>query len=98
MIKPNPYKLLYAYEMRRHNWRMAASYMYQFSARLRREAASKDYKHMSLVLQERLNGLSAAMNALCLVHPGYAWIDDPLPEQMLCYPVKKARRAEKDQC
>ncbi|CAA7046484.1 unnamed protein product [Microthlaspi erraticum] len=96
LIKPNPYKLLYAYEMRRHNWRMAASYMYQFSARLRSEGASKDYKHMSLVLQERLNGLSAAMNALSLVHPGYAWID-PLPEESMCYPAKKARRAEEEQ-
>ncbi|CAH2035197.1 unnamed protein product [Thlaspi arvense] len=96
MIKPNPYKLLYAYEMKRHNWRMAASYMYQFSARLRREVASKDYAHMSLVLQERLNGLSAAMNALSLVHPGYAWID-PLPEESVRYPAKKARRAEEEQ-
>jgi nuclear pore complex protein Nup160 len=96
MMKPNPYKLLYAYEMRRHNWRMAASYMYQFSARLRSEGACKDYKHMSLVLQERLNGLSAAMNALALVHPGYAWID-PVPEETTRYPVKKARRAEEEQ-
>ncbi|KAL1222173.1 Nuclear pore complex protein [Cardamine amara subsp. amara] len=96
MINPNPYKLLYAYEMRRHNWRMAASYMYQFSARLRSEAACKDYKHMSLALQERLNGLSAAMNALALVHPGYAWID-PLPEESMRNPVKKARRAEEEQ-
>lgn len=71
--------------------------MYQFSVRLRSEAASKDYKHMSLVLQERLNGLSAAMNALGLVHPGYAWID-PLPEESIRYPVKKARRAEEEQC
>ncbi|KAL0700348.1 hypothetical protein Bca4012_056470 [Brassica carinata] len=96
MIKPNPYKLLYAYEMRRHNWRMAASYMYQFSARLRSEAASTDYKHKSLVLQERLNGLSAAINALSLVHPGYAWID-PLPEESMHYPAKKAKRAEEQQ-
>ncbi|XP_024008157.1 nuclear pore complex protein NUP160 [Eutrema salsugineum] len=96
MIKPNPYKLLYAYEMRRHNWRMAASYMYQFSARLRSEAASKDYIHMSLVLQERLNGLSAAINALSLVHPGYAWID-PLPEESMRYSVKKVRREEEEE-
>ncbi|XP_023645299.1 nuclear pore complex protein NUP160 isoform X3 [Capsella rubella] len=96
MMKPNPYKLLYAYEMRRHNWRMAASYMYQFSARLRSEAACKDYKHLSLVLQERLNGLSAAINALALVHPGYAWID-PLPEESTGYPVKKTRTAEGEQ-
>lgn len=97
MIKPNPYKLLYAFEMRRHNWRMAASYMYQFSARLRSEATSTDYKHMSLVLQERLNGLSAAINALSLVHPGYAWID-PLPEESMRYPAKKAKRTEEHQC
>lgn len=71
--------------------------MYQFSTRLRSEAAPKDYKHMSLVLQERLNGLSAAMNALGLVHPRYAWID-PLPEESIRYPVKKARRAEEEQC
>ncbi|KAG5397708.1 hypothetical protein IGI04_019522 [Brassica rapa subsp. trilocularis] len=96
MIKPNPYKLLYAYEMRRHNWRMAASYMYQFSARLRSEAASTDYKHKSLVLQERLNGLSAAINALSLVHPGHAWID-PLPEESMHYPAKKAKRVEEQQ-
>ncbi|KAL0706517.1 hypothetical protein Bca4012_072943 [Brassica carinata] len=96
MIKPNPYKLLYAYEMRRHNWRMAASYMYQFSARLRSEATSTDYKHKSLVLQERLNGLSAAINALSLVHPGHAWID-PLPEESMHYPAKKAKRVEEQQ-
>ncbi|KAF8116365.1 hypothetical protein N665_0019s0043 [Sinapis alba] len=96
MIKPNPYKLLYAYEMRRHNWRMAASYVYQFSARLKSEAASTDYKHKSLVLQERLNGLSAAINALSLVHPGYAWID-PLPEESMHYPAKKAKRVEEQQ-
>lgn len=71
--------------------------MYQFSARLKSEAASKDYKHMSLVLQERLNGLSAAMNALSLVHPGYAWID-PLPEESMRHPAKKAKRAEEEQC
>ncbi|KAJ4895010.1 SUPPRESSOR OF AUXIN RESISTANCE1 [Raphanus sativus] len=96
MIKPNPYKLLYAYEMKRHNWRMAASYMYQFSARLRSEAGSTDYKHKTLVLQERLNGLSAAINALSLVHPGYAWID-PLPEESMHYPAKKAKRVEEQQ-
>lgn len=38
-----------------------------FSARLRIEAASTDYKHMSLVLQERLNALSASGNALSLL-------------------------------
>ncbi|KAI8553195.1 hypothetical protein RHMOL_Rhmol06G0325300 [Rhododendron molle] len=32
----------------------------------------------SLILQERLNGLSAAINALHLVHPAFAWIDPSL--------------------
>ncbi|KAL6964533.1 hypothetical protein U1Q18_035585 [Sarracenia purpurea var. burkii] len=77
--KPNPFKLLYAFEMHQHNWRRAATYIYLYSAQLRTEAASKDHWHRSLLLQERLNGLSAAINALHLVHPAYAWID-PLLE------------------
>ncbi|XP_059648344.1 nuclear pore complex protein NUP160 isoform X2 [Cornus florida] len=80
--KPNPLKLLYAFEMHRHNWRRAASYIYLYSAQLRTEAALKDHQK-SLILQERLNGLSAAINALHLVHPAYAWIDPPLEEQCL---------------
>ncbi|XP_017229286.1 nuclear pore complex protein NUP160 isoform X2 [Daucus carota subsp. sativus] len=92
--KPNPFKLLYACEMHRHNWRRAASYIYMYSARLRTEAAVKDYQHRSLMLQERLNGLSAAINALHLVNPAYAWID-PIPDQSSLhresYPSKKAR-------
>ncbi|KAL8109546.1 nuclear pore complex protein NUP160 isoform X2 [Apium graveolens] len=78
--KPNPFKLLYACEMHRHNWRRASYYIYLYSARLRTEAAVKDYQHRSSMLQERLNGLSAAINALHLVHPAYAWID-PIPDQ-----------------
>ncbi|KAK6925523.1 Nuclear pore complex protein NUP160, partial [Dillenia turbinata] len=76
--KPNPYKLLYAYEMHRHNWRKAATCMYLYSARLRTEVAVKDHQTLSLALQERMNGLSVTINALRLVHPAYAWIDlDP---------------------
>ncbi|KAH1216805.1 Nuclear pore complex protein NUP160 [Glycine max] len=74
-VKPNLYKLLYAFQLHRHNWRQAASYMYMYSARLRTEAALKDCVGSSLMLQERLNALSAAVNALHLVHPAYAWID-----------------------
>ena len=47
-----------------------------------------------LILQERLNGLSAAINALLLVHPASAWIDPLLEESCLPkehYPSKKAR-------
>ncbi|RDX92690.1 Nuclear pore complex protein NUP160, partial [Mucuna pruriens] len=73
--KPNLYKLLYAFQLHRHNWRRAANYIYMYSARLRTEAALKDGVGSSLMLQERLNALSAAVNALHLVHPAYAWID-----------------------
>ncbi|KAK4566003.1 hypothetical protein RGQ29_002278 [Quercus rubra] len=97
LAKPNLYKLLYTFEMHRHNWRRAAGYMYLYSARLRSEATLKDYQNTALVLQERLNGLSAAINALHLVHPAYAWID-PLPEGNSLhnehYPRKKARKVE----
>ncbi|GJU12047.1 nuclear pore complex protein NUP160 isoform X1 [Tanacetum coccineum] len=77
-VKPNPYKLLYAFEMHRHNWRKAASYTYLHSAQLKSETASKDYQVRSLVLQERLNCLSATINALHLVQPSSAWINPKL--------------------
>ncbi|KAG6727322.1 hypothetical protein I3842_02G124200 [Carya illinoinensis] len=97
LVKPNLYKLLYAFEMHRHNWRRAAGYMYLYSTRLRNEAVLKDYLNTSLVLQERLNGLSAAINALHLVHPAYAWIDPLLEGNTLQnehFPRKKARTME----
>ncbi|PIN25902.1 Nuclear pore complex, Nup160 component [Handroanthus impetiginosus] len=98
--KPNPFKLLYAFEMHRHNWRRAAGYMYLYSARLRAEAAVKDHQLRSSTLHERLNGLSAAINALHLVHPAYAWIDGPVDEISLDnenYPNKKARITKQEQ-
>ncbi|TQE12350.1 hypothetical protein C1H46_002003 [Malus baccata] len=49
--------------------------MYLYSARLRKETALRDYQHTSLALKEILNWLSAAINALHLVHPANAWID-----------------------
>lgn len=86
--------------MHRHNWRRAAYYIYLYSARLRTDAAVKDYQHRSSMLQERLNGLSAAINALHLVHPAYAWID-PIPDQSSLhrenYPSKKARITVEEQ-
>lgn len=99
-MKPNPYKLLYAFAMYRHNWRMAATYIYLYSARLRSEMNLKDYQHRSLALQEMLNGLSAAINALQLVHPAYAWIDPLLEGSRLYnehYPSKKAKKAVDEQ-
>ncbi|EXC04051.1 hypothetical protein L484_011031 [Morus notabilis] len=99
LAKPNLYKLLYSFEMHRHNWRKAASYIYQYSTRLKTEAAQRDIQHSSLELQERLNGLSAAINALHLVHPAYAWID-PLferPGHEEHYPSKKARRTVEEE-
>ncbi|KAL1369522.1 nuclear pore complex protein NUP160-like isoform X2 [Arachis hypogaea] len=97
--KPNLYKLLYAFQMHQHNWRRAANYMYMYSTRLRTEAASKDYQGSSLMLQERLNALSAAINSLHLVHPAYAWIDPPANGSSLLgehYPSKKAKRIPED--
>ncbi|XP_027365626.1 nuclear pore complex protein NUP160 [Abrus precatorius] len=93
--KPNLYKLLYAFQLHQHNWRRAANYIYMYSARLRTEAALKDSQGSSLMLQERLNALSAAVNALHLVHPAYAWIDSLAEGNSLMneqYPSKKAKR------
>ncbi|XP_054791802.1 nuclear pore complex protein NUP160-like isoform X2 [Prosopis cineraria] len=93
--KPNLYKLLYTFQMHQHNWRRAANYMYLYSARLKTEVALKDYHGSSLILQERLNAISAAINALHLVHPAHAWIDPPADGSSLMseqYPSKKARR------
>ncbi|XP_024959556.1 nuclear pore complex protein NUP160 isoform X1 [Cynara cardunculus var. scolymus] len=93
-VKPNPYKLLYAFEMHQHNWRKAASYMYLHSIQLKSEAALKDYQLRSLALQERLNCLSATINALHLVRPTCAWINPLLQGKSIqkeLYPSKKAR-------
>lgn len=94
MLKQNPYKLLYAFEMHRQNWRRAAAYMYRFAFRLRNEAEVTDSKKNSIAIQERLNGLSAAINALYLVHPLHAWIDpllEEIPSKNEHYPSKKTK-------
>ncbi|GAB4847402.1 hypothetical protein Ancab_026460 [Ancistrocladus abbreviatus] len=96
-MKPNPYKLLYAFEMQQQNWRKAASYIYLYSAELRNEVALRNYQNPSLAFQERLNGISAAINALHLVHPTYAWIDLQIGGNHLhneSHPSKKARMVE----
>lgn len=96
LMKQNPYKFLYSFEMHRHNWRKAASYMYRYTARLRTETSLRDNQRSFLSLQERLNGLSAAINALHLVRLAHAWIEPP-PEDISFehepYPSKKARKA-----
>lgn len=85
--------------MQRHSWRRAASYIYLYSAQLRIHGALRDPQRRSFILQERLNGLSAAINALQLVHPAYAWIDAPLEETCSnMYPSKKARITVEEQC
>ena len=75
--------------------------MYLYSARLRTESVLRDHPHLSLALQERLNGLSAAINALYLVHSACAWINPILggnPLHNEHYPSKKAKKREEEQC
>ncbi|XP_020527451.1 nuclear pore complex protein NUP160 isoform X1 [Amborella trichopoda] len=74
-VKPNPYKLLYGIQMYQHNWRKASAYMYRYCVRLAKEVTSMEYSQLSLALQERLHALTAAINALHLVRPAYAWIE-----------------------
>ena len=81
--------------MHQHNWRRAANYMYLYSTRLKTEVVQKDHHGTSPMLQERLNALSAAINALHLVHPAYAWVDELAEGDSLLserYPSKKAKR------
>ncbi|TYJ95575.1 nuclear pore complex protein NUP160 isoform X5 [Cucumis melo var. makuwa] len=100
LSRPSLYKLLYAFEIHRHNWQKAASYIYLYSARLRTEGALGDNQFSSSLVLERLNSLSAAINALHLVHPDFAWIE-PLVErdaiQSKHYPSKKAKRTVDEQ-
>ncbi|XP_022155992.1 nuclear pore complex protein NUP160 isoform X2 [Momordica charantia] len=101
LSKPSLYKLLYAFEIHRHNWQKAASYIYLYSVRLRMELALGDNQFSSSLLLERLNGLSAAINALHLVHPDFAWIESPVERddiQSKHYPSKKAKRTVDEQC
>lgn len=75
--------------------------MYLYSARLRTESVSKDQQYLSPFLQEILHGLSAAINALNLVHPTYAWFDTVTDGNFLehdQYPSKKAKTMTDDQC
>ncbi|XP_072978371.1 nuclear pore complex protein NUP160 isoform X2 [Typha angustifolia] len=75
--KPNIYKVLYAFEAYRNNWKKAASYMYRYCLRLKKEVNLEGNRHIPSVLQERLHALSVVINALQLVDCAYAWIDSP---------------------
>uniref|UniRef100_A0A0E0G120 Uncharacterized protein n=1 Tax=Oryza nivara TaxID=4536 RepID=A0A0E0G120_ORYNI len=68
LSRPNLYKVLYSFEAYRNNWRKAAAHMY-------REGNAGGTRQLSHTLQERLHALSAAINALQLVDPSFAWLD-----------------------
>uniref|UniRef100_A0A0D3F0K4 Uncharacterized protein n=1 Tax=Oryza barthii TaxID=65489 RepID=A0A0D3F0K4_9ORYZ len=68
LSRPNLYKVLYSFEAYRNNWRKAAAHMY-------REGNAGGTRQLSHALQERLHALSAAINALQLVDPSFAWLD-----------------------
>lgn len=99
--KPNPYKLLYAFEANRNNWRKAASYMFRYSVRLKKEANLNGNHQDSSVLQERLHALSAAINALQQVDHAYAWIESQYGNDLSNYqgsPNKKPRNVSAENC
>ncbi|KAK9678031.1 hypothetical protein RND81_11G183300 [Saponaria officinalis] len=95
--RPHPYKLLYAFEMHQQNWRKAAMYIYMYSVQLKNEMTMKTYQNTSHALQERMNGISAAINCLHLVHPMHAWISSQLTGSDVTHPSKRAKTTE-EQC
>ncbi|KAJ7548231.1 hypothetical protein O6H91_07G003400 [Diphasiastrum complanatum] len=79
--KPNCYKLLYSFHMHRHSFRHAAGYMYCYFLRLKEESAKHSFSKNISVLEEQIHSLAAAINALNLVHPSSAWIDQQYTRQ-----------------
>ncbi|KAH7286776.1 hypothetical protein KP509_32G022400 [Ceratopteris richardii] len=71
---PNPFKLLYSFHMQRSNWRRAALYMYIYYLKMK-EMGLENGLTVRFVLQEQLNSLAAAINALHLVEARDAWLD-----------------------
>ncbi|XP_078332937.1 nuclear pore complex protein Nup160-like isoform X1 [Crassostrea virginica] len=67
----NYYDLLYAFYLSRNNFGKAGSVMYEHGMRLGREVPSRQG------LQKQSHCYLAAMNALRLVNPMYAWIVKP---------------------
>ncbi|XP_078175498.1 SUPPRESSOR OF AUXIN RESISTANCE1 [Carex rostrata] len=96
--KPNLYKVLYAFETQRNNWRKAAAFMYRYSVRLKKELdlhmGEGRYSNscISSTLQDILHALSSAINALQLVDHAHAWLDASPHEACLqVSPIKKPR-------
>ncbi|KAL6629816.1 hypothetical protein ACP70R_029581 [Stipagrostis hirtigluma subsp. patula] len=88
--KPNLYKVLYSFEAYRNNWRKAAAYMYKYFVRLNREGNAGGNR-LSHALQERMHALSAAINALQLVDPSFAWLDSVREADDQISPSKRPR-------
>ncbi|TVU33474.1 hypothetical protein EJB05_25294, partial [Eragrostis curvula] len=89
--RPNLYKVLYSFEAYRNNWRKAAAYMYRYFVRLNREGNAGASRQLSHELQERLHALSAAINALQLVDPSFAWLDSVCEADDQFSPSKRPR-------
>ncbi|XP_072022544.1 nuclear pore complex protein Nup160-like [Amphiura filiformis] len=69
----NYYDLLYAFHIYRGNYRKAGGVMYEQAMRLALEVPTLSG------LQQQAKCYLAAINALRLVHPNYAWIVKPVP-------------------
>ncbi|KAG8069730.1 hypothetical protein GUJ93_ZPchr0006g40621 [Zizania palustris] len=91
LSRPNLYKVLYSFEAYRNNWRKAAAYMYRYFVRLTREGNAGGAHQLFHALQERLHALSAAINALQLVDPSFAWLDSVCEADDQISPSKKPR-------
>ncbi|KAJ1698216.1 hypothetical protein LUZ63_006728 [Rhynchospora breviuscula] len=96
--KPNLYKVLYAFEAQRNNWRKAAAFMYRYSVRLKNELDLQmgegrySNSRISSAHQDRLHALSTAINALQLVDHAHAWLDaSPNEACTRVSPLKKPR-------
>ncbi|WVZ77924.1 hypothetical protein U9M48_025718 [Paspalum notatum var. saurae] len=89
--RPNLYKVLYSFEAFRSNWRKAAAYMYRYYVRLNREGNAGGSRQFPDTLQERLRALSAAINALELVDPSFAWLDSTFEADDQISPSKRPR-------
>jgi nuclear pore complex protein Nup160 len=96
--RPNLYKVLYSFEAYRNNWRKAAQYMYRYFVRLNREGNTCVGRQLSHQLQERLHALSAAINALQLVDPLFAWLDSVCEADDQISPSKRPRNLLMENC
>lgn len=96
--RPNLYKVLYSFEAHRNKWRKAAAYMYRYFVRLNREGNAGGSHQLPHVLQERLHALSAAINALQLVDPSFAWLDSICEADDKISPSKRPRNLLMENC